>query len=77
MNRCQQSIKSLKYLRGLRLAHPVTDQFDISLLVGAYFYCHIVGDQVVRGYVVRAVSSRIFLSGPLPAHTDSYYYVMT
>jgi len=40
MNRCRQSIKSLKYLRGLRLAHPVTteDTFDISLLVGADFY---------------------------------------
>ncbi|KAH3738960.1 hypothetical protein DPMN_045604 [Dreissena polymorpha] len=45
-NRCRQSIKCLKYLRELRLAHPVTmvDTFTIFLLVGADFYGQIVGD---------------------------------
>ena len=34
-NRCRQSINNMQYLRGLRLAHPVTidDTFEISLLI--------------------------------------------
>jgi len=45
-NRFRQSVNSLKYLRGLRLAHPVTadDTFEISLLIGADFYWQIDGD---------------------------------
>jgi len=73
-NRCRQSVTDLQYLRGLRLAHPVTmdDTFEISLLIGADFYWQIVGDETVRGGGPTAVNSRIgyLLSGPLPASTS-------
>lgn len=69
-NRFRQSTATLKYLKGLKLAHPVTMEtmFDIDLLIGADYYWDIVGDGVIRGNGPTAVSSRIgyFLSGPLP-----------
>jgi len=72
-NRCRQSLTDLQYLRGLRLAHPVTmdDIFEISLLIGADFYWQIVGDETVRGEGPTAVNSRIgyLLSGLLPEST--------
>ncbi|XP_063426809.1 uncharacterized protein LOC134710384 [Mytilus trossulus] len=56
------------YLRGLKLAHTMTQQdlFDISLLVGADHYWDIVVDHIVRGNGPTAVKSKIgyLLSGP-------------
>ncbi|XP_063408992.1 uncharacterized protein LOC134692470 [Mytilus trossulus] len=56
------------YLRGLKLAHTMTqqDSFDISLLVGADHYWDIVEDHIVRGNGPTAVKSKIgyLLSGP-------------
>ena len=63
----QQEVSTLKYLRGLKLAHPVTTEnsFDISLLIGADSYWKIVQNRVVRGNGPTAVQSRIgyLLSG--------------
>ena len=45
----QQEVSTLKYLHGLKLAHPVTTEnsFDISLLIGADSYWKIVQNRVV------------------------------
>ncbi|XP_063404398.1 uncharacterized protein LOC134687869 [Mytilus trossulus] len=63
------NINSLPYLRGLQLAHPVTqdEKFSISLLVGADYYWSLVQDEVIRGDGPTAVKSKIgyLLSGPL------------
>ena len=71
----QQEVTNLKYLRGLKLAHPVTNEssFDISLLIGADSYWKIVQNRVVRGNGPTAVQSKIgyLLSGPLPVHTEN------
>jgi hypothetical protein len=71
----RNSIKHLKYLQGLKLAHPFSmdTTFDISLLVGADFYWQIVGDKIIRGDGPTAVSSRVgyFLSGQL--HVECSY----
>lgn len=68
----RKSIYNLKYLQGLKLAHPITmgTTFEISLLVVADYYWQIVGDKNIRGDGPTAVSSRngYILSGPLPAH---------
>ncbi|XP_052820064.1 uncharacterized protein LOC128245883 [Mya arenaria] len=74
LSNIQKEVKSLSYLRGLKLAHPVTDaeSFDISLLIGADSYWKIVLNQVVRGNGPTAVKSKIgyLLSGPLPGKTQ-------
>ena len=63
-------VTKLKYLKGLKLAHPVTQdgEFDISLLIGADPYWRIVQNHVVRGNGPTAVKSKIgyLLSGPIP-----------
>ena len=63
------------YLRGLPLANPLQgiDKFEISLLVGADFYWHIVQDRVVRGNGRTAVESKIgyLISRPLLPHTNT------
>ena len=63
-------VTKLKYLKGLKLAHPVTQdgEFDISLLIGADHYWRIVQNHVVRGNGPTAVKSKIgyLLSGPIP-----------
>ena len=70
----QQEVSTLKYLHGLKLAHPVTTEnsFEISLLIGADSYWKIVQNRVVRGNGPTAVQSRIgyLLSGPLPVHKE-------
>ncbi|XP_045198527.1 uncharacterized protein LOC123552846 [Mercenaria mercenaria] len=71
-----RTTSALPYLRGLKLAHPVTEDetFNISLLIGADKYWEIVGNRVVRGNGPTAVQSKIGyrLSGPLPIQsTDS------
>ncbi|XP_063417047.1 uncharacterized protein LOC134699374 [Mytilus trossulus] len=56
------------YLRGLKLAHTMTqqDSFDISLLEGTDHYWDIVEDHIVRGNGPTAVKSEIgyLLLGP-------------
>ncbi|XP_053378498.1 uncharacterized protein LOC123533118 [Mercenaria mercenaria] len=67
----QRDVKDLPYLRGLKLAHPITDDesYEISLLIGADHYWKIVQNRIVRGNGPTAVSSKIgyLLSGPLPS----------
>ncbi|XP_053395588.1 uncharacterized protein LOC128555851 [Mercenaria mercenaria] len=76
-----QNISSLPYLRGLKLAHPVTNdkEFEISLLIGADSYWKIVQDRVFQGNGPTAVQSRIgyLLSGPLPVSTYKQLPVST
>jgi len=45
-------ITNLPYLNGLHLAHPIssTEQFSITLLIGADQYWEIVENHVIRGY---------------------------
>jgi len=78
----QTNITSLSYLRGLKLAHPVTahETFDIAMLIGADAYWKIVLNHVVRGNGPTAVQSKLgyLLSGPLPntcAGTVYKYYM--
>ena len=65
----QTSLTNLPYLKGLRLAHPIppTDQFSITLLIGADQYWKIVEDHVIRGNGPTAVKSKLgyLLSGPI------------
>jgi len=64
-------VSNLKYLKGLKLAHPVTndDAFEVSLLIGADHYWTIVQNRVVRGNGPTAVKSKLgyLLSGPMPS----------
>ncbi|XP_071127724.1 uncharacterized protein [Mytilus edulis] len=64
-------IREFKYLKGLRLAHPFTEDnssFEISLLIGADFYWDFVEDTILRGNGPTAVKSKLgyLLSGPIP-----------
>ncbi|XP_045171011.2 uncharacterized protein LOC123533438 [Mercenaria mercenaria] len=72
-NRLQNTASKLPYLRGLKLAHPVTEDnnFTISMLIGADFYWDIVEDRIIRGEGPTAVKSKIgyLLSGPVPAES--------
>ena len=62
------------YIRGLKLAHPITqqDSFEISLLIGADYYWDIVEDHVIRGNGPTAVKSKVgyLLSGPVKSNRD-------
>ncbi|XP_063427242.1 uncharacterized protein LOC134710774 [Mytilus trossulus] len=53
--------RGLNYLRGLKLAHPVTQEesFEISLLIGADYYWDLVEDEVIRGNGPNAVRSKL------------------
>ena len=70
-----KQMHAIPYLKGLHLAHPVTnsDDFTIELLIGADFYWSIVQDEVIRGDGPTAIKSKIgyLLSGPLNAYTES------
>lgn len=60
-------VNSLKYIKRLKLAHPINDnndKFEVSLLIGADYYWQ---SKVVRGNRPTALKSKIgyFLSGPL------------
>ncbi|XP_063427239.1 uncharacterized protein LOC134710772 [Mytilus trossulus] len=61
--------RDMNYLKGLRLAHPVTkeDSFEISLLIGADYYWDFIEDEIIRGDGPTAVRSKLgyLLSGPL------------
>ena len=67
------ALKQFPHLRGLQLAHPVTEneKFEISVLIGADYYWHFVGDHVIRGNGPTAVQSKLgyLLSGPIPSAT--------
>ena len=54
-------VTKLKYLKGLKLAHPVTQdgEFDISFLIGADHYWKIVQNHVVWVNGPTAVKSKI------------------
>ena len=74
LSNVQREVKTLKYLRGLKLAHPVTDDgFEISLLIGADSYWKIVQNRVIRGKGPTAVQSKIgyLLSGPRPINKEN------
>ena len=75
LSNVQREVKALKYLRGLKLAHPVTDEdgFEISLLTGTDSYWKIVQNRVIRGKGPTAVLSKIgyLLSGPLPINKEN------
>ncbi|XP_052256342.1 uncharacterized protein LOC127861697 [Dreissena polymorpha] len=53
--------ENLPYLRGLKLAHPITSEADleINILIGADHYWDIVGDEIIRGDGPTAVGSRL------------------
>jgi hypothetical protein len=74
-NTHRSDISSLPYLKGLKLAHPVTHdkEFSISLLIGADFYWDIVEDEIIRGTGPTAVKSKIgyLLSGPINSSKSS------
>ena len=60
LSNVQREVKALKYLRRLKLAHPVTDEdgFEISLLMGADLYWKIVQNRVIRGKGQPTVQSK-------------------
>ena len=61
--------RGLSHLRGLKLAHTVTQEesFEISLLIGADYYWDLVENEVVRGNGPTAVKSKLgfLLSGSI------------
>ena len=63
------SVRQVPHLDGLQLAHPITDSenFEISVLIGADYYWSFVQDHIVRGDGPTAVQSKLgyLLSGPL------------
>ena len=67
-NHARLEIANLSYLKGLKLAHPVTEEenFEISMLIGADFYWDIVENEIIRGNGPTAVKSKLgyLLSGP-------------
>nr|XP_034312872.1 uncharacterized protein LOC117684486 [Crassostrea gigas] len=67
--RARVNIRELSYLKGLKLAHPVSsdEQFHISMLIGADYYWSIVGDRIIRGNGPTAVESKVgyLISGPI------------
>ena len=70
-NSISTSVRSMRHLRGLKLAQPVTSEgnFTISLLIGTDYYWSFVQDHIVRGQGPIAQQSKLgyFLSGPLPS----------
>jgi hypothetical protein len=64
----------LTYLKGLKLAHPVSgdEDFDIEILIGADHYWDVVQDEVIRDDGPTVIQSKIgyLLSGPLKTDTE-------
>jgi len=75
-NSVRTHLDQLPHLKGLPLAHPVTndENFHISILIGADFYWQFIQDRIVRGEELTAVESRLgyLLSGPLPFPQSMY-----
>lgn len=67
--RSLHKVTELPYLRGIKLAHPVSgeDTFCISLLIGADHYWDVIENHIIRGDGPTAVKSHIgyLLSGPM------------
>ena len=84
-NSVHTSLKNIPHLKGLHLAHPVTENenFEISVLIGADYYWSFIQDLIIRGTGPTAVQSKLgyLLSGPLPIHshnsTVSLFHVST
>ena len=74
-NNVTAAIHDLIYLKGLKLAHPVTsnDQFTITLLIGADHYWDVVEDKIIRGAGPTAAKSKIgyLFSGPIVTHSST------
>ncbi|XP_006821839.1 uncharacterized protein LOC100377489 [Saccoglossus kowalevskii] len=66
-NHVDSELLTLPYLKGLRLAHPVSNDtcYDIDILIGADYYWNFVGNEVIRGKGPTAVSSPFGYSGLL------------
>ena len=68
-------VRTLPYLSGLKLAHPVNPscRFDISILIGVDHHWEIVGNHIVRGNGPTAMQSKLgyLLSEPLPQQSQS------
>ena len=84
-NKHHRDISNLPHLRGLKLAHPVSDgNFEINLLIGADHYWDIVQDNIIRGEGgPTAMQSRLgyLLSEPLKSmrsqgNLTNIFYVM-
>ncbi|XP_070546084.1 uncharacterized protein [Ptychodera flava] len=67
-NHVDSHLLTLPYLKGLRLAHPVSNDacYDIDILIGADYYWSFVGNEIIRGQGPTAVDSPFgyLLSGP-------------
>ena len=74
-NHVTAAIHDLPYLKGLKLAYPVTsnDQFTITLLIGADHYWDVVEDKIIRGAGPTAAKSKVgyLLSGPIVTHSST------
>ena len=74
-NILRTSLQQVPHLNGLQLAHPITESenFEISVLIGADYYWSFVQDHVIRGDGPTAVQSKLgyLLSGPLSTHPQS------
>ena len=74
-NMLRTSLQQMPHLKGLHLAHPITENenFEISILIGADYYWSFVQDHVIRGDGPTAVESKLgyLLSGPLPTLPQS------
>jgi len=75
----KKALTDLPHLKGLHLAYPITstEQFNITLLIGADHYWDIVEDHIIRGDGPTAMGSKLgyLLSGPLgtASHTKEHY----
>jgi|688.fasta_scaffold1188848_1 hypothetical protein len=51
----------MPHFKNLSLVHPVSNKsnFNVDILIGAYYYWDIVGDQVIHGRGPTAVQSKI------------------
>jgi len=75
-NASRSAIASLPYLKGLKLANPLTagEQFNITLLIGTDYYWQVVENEIVRGQCPVAMKSFSYLlsgllTGPLTSPT--------
>ena len=70
----RNEVRKYSYLKGLQLAHPVSEseEFSIEILIGADYYWSIVQDKIIRGEGPIAIQSKLgyLLSGPLITHQD-------
>ena len=69
------SLQQVPHLKGLQLAHPITENesFEISVLIGADYYWSFVQDHIIRGDGPTAVQSKLgyLLSGPVSTYPQS------